>query len=321
LKHQGQVVQLRRHAELAPPQTGDVLVTVSVGPSNEAVALWSDPSGRQALYGRSSTSGGASFPDSVLAVGIPVRIVTYTPDTAAVVRVPELRLTHCTVQPLPAEQILVVASRCRWRPDSPDANAIVLNANGSVAQQAVFGDGIGHVLATESGKIWVGYFDEGVYGNYGWGGGRGPEPIGAPGIVRFAADLRPEWRYPGNDEADPIDDCYALNVVGESAWSTYYASFPVVRVADDAVRSWPGCGAAAHAMMVDGARCVLVGGYREDHDRLLAGNLDRGHFRSYRLTLPGGRALPDNVRVIGRGTDLHVFAETIWFRLHLDDLP
>lgn len=68
----------------------------------------------------------------------------------------------------------------------------------------------------------------------------GPETIGAPGIVRYAADLRAEWRYPSGGEAEPIDDCYALNVTGETAWATYYSAFPIVRIADDTVRSWPG---------------------------------------------------------------------------------
>jgi hypothetical protein len=42
----------------------------------------------------------------------------------------------------------------------------------------------------------VGYFDEGIYGNYGWGLGDGPEPVGAYGIVRFSPDLEPAWHYP-----------------------------------------------------------------------------------------------------------------------------
>jgi hypothetical protein len=319
-KRDRQAVDLRRHAELAPAQPGDVLVTASIGPRNEAIAVWSDPSGRQALYGRTSQPGWASFADPVTAVGVAVRIVTYAPHISAVVRVQDLRLAHFHVQPLPADQILIVGARCRWRPDHPDANAVVFNSDGSVARRAVLGDGIGHVLATESGRIWVGYFDEGIFGNYGWGG-PGPVPLGAPGIVRYAADLQPEWRYPGSGEAEPIDDCYALNVFGETAWATYYSHFPVVRIAEDTVRSWPGTRAAAHALMVDGSRCALVGGYREDGDRLLVGDLDRGHFRPHRLTLPGARALPDSLRLIARGADLHVFAEATWYRLHLDDLP
>ena len=38
-------------------------------------------------------------------------------------------------------------------------------------------------------QVWVGYFDEGIYGNYGWGRAESEEPVGAYGIVRFSSDL------------------------------------------------------------------------------------------------------------------------------------
>ena len=31
--------------------------------------------------------------------------------------------------------------------------------------------------------------------------------------------------------------------------------------------------------------------------------------------------MPDGLRLVARGADLHVFAETTWYRLHLADLP
>jgi len=210
-KRDRHAVDLRRHAELAPAQPGDVLVTMSVGPRNEAIAVWSDPPGRQALHGRTTQPGGASFADPATAVGVAVRVVTYAPGITAVVRVPELRLAHCHVQPLPDDQILIVAARCRWRPDHPDTNAVVLNPDGSVARRAVLGDGIGHVLATDSGKIWVGYFDEGVYGNYGWGNPR-PEPIGAPGapprrvLAQCPSNRPPAHPIPDHDGLDFLLD-------------------------------------------------------------------------------------------------------------------
>ncbi len=74
---------------------------------------------------------------------------------------------------------------------------------------------IGHVQAATDGTIWVGYGDEGIFGNFGWGG-PGPAPIGARGIVQFSPSLDVVWEYPRSDSSnlEPIDDCYALNVVG-----------------------------------------------------------------------------------------------------------
>jgi hypothetical protein len=89
------------------------------------------------------------------------------------------------------------------------------HADGQVVSEHVLGDGIGHVLATSTGQVWAGYFDKGIYGNYGWGRAESEEPVGAYGIVRFSPGLEPAWRYPKYTEVGPwdaISDCYALNV-------------------------------------------------------------------------------------------------------------
>jgi hypothetical protein len=85
----------------------------------------------------------------------------------------------------------VAGARCRWRPEGPDRNAVLYDADGQVVSEHVLGDGIAHVLATSTGQVWAGYFDEGIYGNYGWGRADSEEPVGAYGIVRFSPDLEP----------------------------------------------------------------------------------------------------------------------------------
>ncbi|MEV0270532.1 hypothetical protein AB0H43_17260 [Hamadaea sp. NPDC050747] len=310
-------IALREHARLHPPETDHVLVTVSVGPFGEAIALWSSASGREALTARVTEPSGASFPVTTSAHGVRARVVAYAPEPGLDLTVGDLRLAHCHVQPLPGGRVLFVAARCRLGADGAEANAMIVTAEGQVERTGVLGDGIEHVQTTPAGKIWVGYFDEGVYGGNGWHVGS-VEPLGAAGMVRFSSRLRPEWRFANGP--DPIEECYALNLSGETAWSTYYSRFPIVRVDGDTVTSWPGTGSAAQALIVDGTRCALLGGYAADRDRLLAGDLTRGHFRAYQLILPGNRRLPSNAWVIGRGPHLHVFADTTWYRLDLDDL-
>ena len=92
---------------------------------------------------------------------------------------------------------------------------MLYDTDGQVVSEHVLRDGIAHVLATSTGQVWAGYFDEGIYGNYGWGRAESEEPVGAYGIVRFSPDLQPAWHYPKYTEAGPwdaISDCYALNV-------------------------------------------------------------------------------------------------------------
>ena len=86
------------------------------------------------------------------------------------------------------------------------------------------GDASNDVQTTPSGKIWVSYFDEGVYG-----GGLGSQQ----GIVCFDSSGHPIFKYfdAKENELPFIDDCYAMNVVNEDEiWLSYYSAFPLVSI-------------------------------------------------------------------------------------------
>src|SRR5690606_14727511 len=76
---------LRRHGRLAPPVEGDVLVSADLGPQGTMVALWARPEDREALFGRTRGSGGASFPDPRTARPVEVRVAEYAPRMQRVV--------------------------------------------------------------------------------------------------------------------------------------------------------------------------------------------------------------------------------------------
>ncbi len=97
------------------------------------------------------------------------------------------------VQPTP-DGLLAVAGRSHWRPEGPEANAVVYDRDGRELRRFLLGDGINDVRTTPDGTIWVSYFDEGVFGNFGWGH-PGPEPIGAPGLRAFSPTGEPVFAY------------------------------------------------------------------------------------------------------------------------------
>ena len=134
----------------------------------------------------------------------------HAPGLAAVTPIADLTLAHISVQPMPGDKFLAAGARCRWRRDGPDRNGVLYDADGQVVSESVLGDGIRHVLATSNGQVWIGYFDEGIYGNYGWGRAGTEEPVGAYGFVRFSPELVPVWHYPRYTEIgrwDAISDC------------------------------------------------------------------------------------------------------------------
>jgi hypothetical protein len=237
----------------------------------------------------------------------------------------DLTLAHPTVQPMPEGRILVVGARARWHADGPDRNAVIYGPDGGVLAEATVGDGVSHVQTTPHGNVWVGYFDEGVYGNYGWGGPGAPEPIGSPGLIKYGPDLLPDWHFSPAEHGgvDAIADCYALNLDAETAWVYYYSDFPIVRIHDGRVHGWTTTVSGAKAFITDGHQVAFVGGYGTDNHRIITGVLRDTRFSvtaEYRLTLPDGQPLPATLAIEGRGRDLHVVTETNWYRMDLNQV-
>ncbi|MDL4773140.1 MULTISPECIES: hypothetical protein [Thermomonosporaceae] len=254
------------------------------------------------------------------------RVTLHSPTLANVTTIRDFPLAHPTVQPLPNGRVLAVGARARWRRDGPDRNAIIYSADGTTLAAETLGDGIQHVFTTGTGHVWVGYFDEGVYGNRGWGEPGSQEPIGSCGLTRFSPDLKADWRFPSHVDNPwgAISDCYALNVDADTAWTCYYTGFPIIRIHDGTLTSWHGDGTAAKALITDGSRIALYGGYNTDRDRLFAGQLADGRMRGtgeYRVVLPDGQKLPSDALVIGRGPDLHILTDADCYRLDLSDIP
>ncbi|MFD7203759.1 hypothetical protein [Streptomyces sp. NPDC059893] len=318
-------LELRHHAVIEG-EAGEKQVAASVGPDGQVIALWSKPRDLPGLSATTTNAGGATFPEPRATQAVDTHVSVHAPHRTASVELPGLKLAHVTVQPLPGDRVLVVGARARWRPEGADRNAIVYDADGHVVAEATLGDGVSHVFATHTGDIWVGYFDEGVYGNLGWGNPGTPAPIGEYGLIRFSSDLETQWRFPSHT-SEPwgaISDCYALNIDGDTAWACYYTDFPIVRVRDDVVTSWRNSVAGATALAVKDARVALLGGYGPHHDRLSVGTLDSEDLRvtdEYRIVLPDGSPLPKRAQVIGRGPDLHVLSGDDWYRLGLEDIP
>jgi len=109
-------------------------------------------------------------------------------------------------------------------------NASVLEADGRVSATLPLGDAIEHLRCAPDGSIWVGYFDEGIFGH----------DLGAGGIAHFNARGERLWSFnDGKHVGDPLVwDCYALTLDGDALWSCFYNDFPIVRVADGRETVW-----------------------------------------------------------------------------------
>jgi hypothetical protein len=229
---------------------------------------------------------------------------------------------------------LFAGSRCSVN----ETNAKLFEADGKLIRRFCLGDGIEHLQCAPDATLWVGYFDEGVYGNRGWGWQGGPEPIGHPGLVKFATDGRIVWSYDFSAPGAPvISDCYALNV-GNDVWACTYSDFPILRFDEDGQRIWTNAVGGAKAIAADGGNILLFGGYRalDAFKADIAEFSGNGEARDRLALLRLGEAEADLVAefdldfgevgnaasalVGGRGDRLHFVADGMWFQLSVAEI-
>ncbi|MFM9592117.1 hypothetical protein ACKI1J_08785 [Streptomyces scabiei] len=190
-----------------------------------------------------------------------------------------------------------------------DDQVQVFDALGRPSWAFRVGDGIEHLLTDEAGDLWIGYFDEGVFG----------DPLSAPGARRWSGTGTALWEYRPPPGVDHIADCYALNVGRGGAWVYPYTGFPLVEVrGDDSLRARTTGVDGASGVAVHEDRAAFLGGYLRNRDRLTLARLTDTSVetvRTARLTRPDGAPLDRRRRVVSRGARLYVQEEpyTAWF--------
>lgn len=128
----------------------------------------------------------------------------------------------------------------------------------------------------------------------------------------------PQWLYPYFGELEPIDDCYALNVLDEIATAYYYSALHLVRIAQGATRTWSmGVPGASYPLFAED-RVALIGGYGEDERRVFHARLSEdgqvARLGQGRLRFPGGMQPSEQSYSVTRGPELHLFDGLQWLR-------
>jgi hypothetical protein len=305
---------MKRSLRLAPVGSiasllaGGELVAFNVGPDRVVyvvVAL------RPLDY--RTTQPGASFAKTVPGEPQTYRVVGLLgADPVLDVVIEGERFNVHDVQPL-GDELLLVCARSYYRgPADFDKNGRVYTREGKFAREMLLGDGINSVQTTRDGVIWTSYFDEGVFGNYGW-----RNPVGAAGLVAWDSGGNKLYEFqPGG--LDMICDCYALNVESEAdVWLYYYTEFPLVRLHRREIRSvWPMPIRGSHAFAVYHRHALFGGGY-EDRDTYRLFSLDPGGKPELIAELElcdGGGELLRPSRVVGRGDSIYLLSDGAVYR-------
>lgn len=212
----------------------------------------------------------------------------------------------------------LVGARCTWTREAVERNAVLYaSEDGEEVRRITVGDGIADLRGAPDG-LWVSFFDEGIFGNCGWGH-PGPAPIGDSGIVRIDeryGDVG--WGFEPPAGFETMADVYAFNVSGRPGhpteiWTCYYTDFPIVRIRGEETEAWVNNEVAgARAIAAQGDRCLLMGSYDDRARASLLTLTADGYARpagAARVLLADGPSSA-SAHALGVGVRLFFFADS-----------
>lgn len=100
--------------------------------------------------------------------------------------------------------------------------------SGRFVDSFAIGDGVAHLAVDRRGRIWVGYFDEGIFGG---------DPLSACGLSRFDLSGHLDYQWDGATHGR-IDDCDALTLDDhDAAWICPYSDYFVATITEADTRT------------------------------------------------------------------------------------
>lgn len=165
------------------------------------------------------------------------------------------------------DKYIFTCARSEFRNDSDfDRNCKVVNTSGNIINEFCIGDGVQDIQTNEKSEIWVSYFDEGIFGNYGW-----ENPIGKNGLNCFDINGALIYQYTSPSYELSISDCYALNVVGNNqVWIYFYTDFPLLKITNNKIEnSWKLPIEGSNSFAVKDSKILMSKGYNKNFQFIL----------------------------------------------------
>lgn len=320
-------IPLQRVAGIPSPPKGFKFVSVSVSLSGMAQFLYIEAKAENLVHRQTKSDGFAVFPVPDMGKSFRYKLVLTDGQGSSEIDFPPFEFAFPKVDVLADGSAVIVGSRCRWRSkDDYDVNAMVFDCATGQEIRFLAGDGVQDIGVDGQDRIWISYFDEGIFGNFGWGdldrnGERTSDPVGGSGLNCF--DRRGEMIWRHDQEQRFIDDCYALNVTRDETHFYFYSDFDLGHVSRDFTTFYRKTDiSGAHAFAISPDRVLFSGQYDDPPDRVYLLSLqgsDIGKPEKGRLFLPRGK-IPKQATLIGRGSTLHIFTKRDWYKVSLEEI-
>ncbi|UBF30463.1 hypothetical protein K9N68_35320 (plasmid) [Kovacikia minuta CCNUW1] len=221
------------------------------------------------------------------------------------------------IQPLPTKELLLVCARSHYKSlNDFEKNGRIYSSDGEFSREILLGDGIQSVQVTSDGIIWTSFFDEGVFGNFGW-----KEPVGSSGLVAWDSLGNKIYDFQPTYGLGTICDCYALNVASDKdVWLYYYTEFPLVHLHHQKIQSvWSMPISGSDSFAVSGNRVLFRGGYDEQdtyHLFSLKNNGKVNLLKKLQFADQAGQKIIAE-RVVGRGSSLYILSNRLVYRINV----
>ncbi|WP_430883351.1 hypothetical protein [Fusibacter sp. JL216-2] len=162
------------------------------------------------------------------------------------------------VREIDQEQILLASARCQYFSESNiEKNAIIFSKSGVVKNTLTLGDGIQDIKVSKNKELWTSYFDEGVFGNYGW-----EVPLGQSGLRCWTLNGDTVYDYESVDYDHSISDCYAMNIDSqENVWFYFYTEFYLGKYSNGTLNYYSIDVGGASVLAIDNQWLVTDAGY------------------------------------------------------------
>lgn len=192
------------------------------------------------------------------------------------------------------------------------ARTRVLDQTGAEIRRFELGDGIEHLKIDENGLIWVGWFDEGIFGNDNWNYPGHRWPPSSNGIAAFNS----EGELIRKASIESIADCYALNVFDEEVWACTYTDFPIWQMIGKEENLWNSKLSGTKAIAISNPYVIAAGGYRDKLNRLVVLRLENDEVVTIGVwQIPQIRNENSEVLLLdGRADQLHLVSDENWYR-------
>lgn len=182
------------------------------------------------------------------------------------------------------------------------------------------GGGTEFLQTCEDGSFWIGHGDEEGFDDVKFGG---VSYFAVDGSEIFNRDFAARADTPENDGM-PFWCCYALNVVGRSAWTQHYTSMLITRFdSDGRALSWVTENNGAVALAIKDGLVARVGRYNENQYRISAFRLlepPQSEFIGRIEFDIAGQKPKYQPWIDGKGDTFHIVHDNRWYRLALDDV-